>query len=1261
MGDTKIDNNIRVFVDEPIGNINSDEFGHRHYVDVIKNIIDNCQNEQLNIGLFGKWGVGKTTIINLVKNEIDNLKKYKTVLFGCWKYSNEPISLKRKFLLEVARQIGAPVDELIESLYIKGNRQISNQSILRSEDSLKKSIKEMFKGLLFSSVIVLFAEVIFYLLLFHRLNIEGQTSIPLFFNAIFAGVIYYVVKILRDYTSNVTITKSNENLESLEQFEKTFQKLINNFVKKNNKIIVFVDDLDRCQSKKVIEVLETIKAFINIKNCIFIIACDDEVLKDALIEEKINDLDYLDKIFQIKFTIPPFRQEKIRDYAIKLLSSIDIDVSDEELKEIVQVLIYKNDMSPRKVKILLNNFILLYEIFKERLQDNYISANFILDLKFLAKITVLQTEFTHLYYDLVNNNRLLEYIERVRRGDRDFEESQINILNKYYYEEEGEFRVKDGFRQTIEYLYYTSNYIVSREHIKTYIYLSQDVLNISYSDEYVENLENLMINKDINGFVNEVSKTKSQTERIEVFNNLLLRIDKYEALDMVNILSSLSNSNIVRLIPEDIKRRFASAILNKIQQYKHNIKHFDINGVESYINITERYDFYSDIIDEYVNSLTLDDLKYTSNVLNTICMNSNLSFNIKPLESFLVKLYEKNYEEVLGIIEKINDNQDSLEKYFSGDIFETIMDFTGEYSENDKEIISQYLSKISKKMIEKNYNLLTEKILNYINDSYPEISLTCIEIVDNIINSDKDISEYAENTLDALLLEINKWEDEDICNKIFNLMIRIGERYEINNESKEKIVARLCQYYMEGREVFVSSYINAVYEIARVYENIDRIVQNIVKVINSLNITNITSNSCKYLVNYINGVKEYINSTQRNTIIQSIMVLLNNQNIQINKSIMEFLYSLLKQCSFIIEPDKANELSNCLINIANAQNRGSNPVNEEIVKLTYTIYNELMYLFNVDSKNQYFSSILSKLESNLIYDFAVKQFIQNYKLLSDNNIRQRILSNIISKDCKEIDNNPQKIIEILIYYGNEAINQLLDAVFNFINRKFNMTDKINNLCKIIEELEFTNIDVELKILLSMYSIFEKEVQQNVFNNLLFNEKSVRENTVKLFIEGKIDNKYLYTLNTVSEKIDSEEERMSYYLLIEHKIKNSSSEIEINNLLRLFVALKDNSKYLAVNKMNNIINNTFIYLLEGGLPQKKAALDTLTLYYNQKKFPRGMGPKLAKTFNNIIKNDEEIKKKAIIVVINSGLHEMHNAYSNELKDTVDKYLKTGTED
>lgn len=175
MEDAKVENNIRVFVDEPIGNIDSDEFGHKNYVDVIKNIIDNCQNKQLNIGLFGKWGVGKTTIINLLKNRIDNSKKYKTVLFECWKYSNEPISLKRKFLLEVAKQTGEPVDELIESLYIKGNRQINNQSILKSEGTLKKSIMEMFKGLLFSSVIVLIAEVIFYLLLFCWLNIEGQT------------------------------------------------------------------------------------------------------------------------------------------------------------------------------------------------------------------------------------------------------------------------------------------------------------------------------------------------------------------------------------------------------------------------------------------------------------------------------------------------------------------------------------------------------------------------------------------------------------------------------------------------------------------------------------------------------------------------------------------------------------------------------------------------------------------------------------------------------------------------------------------------------------------------------------------------------------------------------------------------------------------------------------------------------------------------------------------------------------------------------
>ena len=79
-----------------------------------------------------------------------------------------------------------------------------------------------------------------------------------------------------------------------------------------------------------------------------------------------------------------------------------------------------------------------------------------------------------------------------------------------------------------------------------------------------------------------------------------------------------------------------------------------------------------------------------------------------------------------------------------------------------------------------------------------------------------------------------------------------------------------------------------------------------------------------------------------------------------------------------------------------------------------------------------------------------------------------------------------------------------------------------------------------------------------------------------------------------------------------------------------------------------------------MAQKKAALDTLTLYYNQKKFPRGMSSKLAKALNNIIKNDEEIRQKAISISINSGLYKMSGANISELKEIVEKYSKTGTE-
>lgn len=1232
---------VNVFVDEPLESINGDVFGHKHYVEVIKDLITNSHNKNLNVGLFGKWGVGKTTIINLLKNQFEMDKSFKTVMFECWKYSNEPISLKRKFLIEVAKQTGESTNELMESLYIKGNRQISKQSMLSCDVKLWDSVKQLMKEFVKTLGIILVIELFTFIFLYKLLGVEGNLSLSLVFNTVVLAILYYAVKILKDYTTNVTITKSNENLESLEQFEKAFTNLINKFVKDKNKIVVFVDDLDRCQSKKVIEILETIKTFMNLKNCIFIIACDDDILKRALIEEKIDDTDYLDKIFQIKIAIPPFRQEKIKKYAAELLSSVNTDIPEVQIKDIIDVLIYKNVISPRKVKILLNNFILLYTIFKERQNEgDFICSSFKLNLEFLAKITVLQTEFISTYYALEKYNRLLEYIERVRKGENNYEDSQINILKEYYdFSENTEvgFVVKEEYKDAIEYLYYTSDYTVSREHIKTYIYLSQDTLNTTYSDDYVEKLEDQIITKDVKGFVNEISKTKSSDERIEIFNNLLMRIEKYENLDLVNILSSVTNPLIVQTVPNEIINKFSSVILSKIQQFKDKIKLFDISGVMAYINATERYESYPDVINKYIDNLTLENIEYSINVLKSICINDKLSFDIAPLYRYLIKLYGENHESVLNLINIINNNK-ALIKYFSGDVFVTIMDYNEQYSDEDKEIIAEYLRNISDYMIINEHSLLTEKLLKYINDENNNLSYSCIEVLDVIIKTDKDLSIYVLNIIDALSQELSLWNNEDIYNIILELIIKLGNRYEISNENKAKLVGKLCEIYLKDEESYIKCYIIVVNEVIENYDNIDIVVQNIIQVISSLKSTN---NSSKHIVSYIMNVKDYIDSTHKTAIVQKIIDILGVPTYMGNINIVEYLFNLLIQCQFIIEPAQLSKLSDTLISMINSKN-------EEIVKLTFETYVKLTDLFsNNDIRNKYFNSILNKMENNLIIDFAVEKFIQNYPQLTDTSIAQRIMSIIIKKNSDEKSNNPTTVIEILDFYGSETILVLLEPVFVFINKKFNIKNKIINLCKLISKTQFKNKDIELKILVSMHLVFDEEVKRNVLRNLLFNEFDVRQNTIQLFLDAKLNDDYTYILNLISEKIESVDERKNYYFIIEDKIKNSSSEVEIGRLLQLFINLKDNNDYLSRNKANDIINNTFIFLLEGGLIHKKAALNTLMQYYCDNKYPRMIGSKFAMLLNNIIMNDKELKEKAIIIANESGLYKKNNELKNNI--------------
>src|SRR4051812_39993295 len=97
MGDS-----FKFLKDAPIGK-NADgffAFYHKNVAPALKEILENetCVH---TIGLFGKWGTGKSTIIKLLKDE--GIKDASIVEFDCWKYEKD--SLRRQLLLQIAKDL----------------------------------------------------------------------------------------------------------------------------------------------------------------------------------------------------------------------------------------------------------------------------------------------------------------------------------------------------------------------------------------------------------------------------------------------------------------------------------------------------------------------------------------------------------------------------------------------------------------------------------------------------------------------------------------------------------------------------------------------------------------------------------------------------------------------------------------------------------------------------------------------------------------------------------------------------------------------------------------------------------------------------------------------------------------------------------------------------------------------------------------------------------------------------------------------------
>jgi len=248
----------------------------------------------LTIGLNGEWGSGKTTMIKAVQKNIDeiNAKNDGSGAHVCTEY------------LEFNAWEAEKTDVVL-SLYegISRMKRTGDQS----RESAKKDLAK--------SLAVLFADM--------ALRRHGSITYE------------EAKKHLKRRITSETIS---------DQVSKTIGK----------RLVVFIDDLDRCDASNVLGLLETIKNILNIKNLVFLITVDIQKIERAWElrynrdEGRLEGQEHIEKLFPVIFSLPNKNDAEVGGYVDHLVKL------DDEYEKLRAHLAKSLTNNPRKIKRMLN-------------------------------------------------------------------------------------------------------------------------------------------------------------------------------------------------------------------------------------------------------------------------------------------------------------------------------------------------------------------------------------------------------------------------------------------------------------------------------------------------------------------------------------------------------------------------------------------------------------------------------------------------------------------------------------------------------------------------------------------------------------------------------------------------------------------------------------------------------------------------------------------------------------------------------------------
>jgi hypothetical protein len=424
----------KILPDEEVTSAKADAFGvHTAYAKLLQRVASDCPTP-FAVGLYSTWGSGKTSIIRLLQEIVDEdgQSTLTLVYLDVWKYSSDP--LKRWILLETERQLTN--HGLLKGYKFQGRTM---QSHLEFEESLedKDRIEIDFKNFkLLTGVIVL--GIVLCGLTWIYVPATGRfLEIFRWLVALSAGggmvalIVSAALKKIGESLSGLIFRRTVRQVTakpafSSEKFNEIFRDLVSqatNGGKKRRLVFVF-DNLDRCPADVAVDVIGVVKTFLDEPGCVYVIPCDEQAIlthiKTTFLRESDSEASdfyanqFLTKFFQMTLRLPPAADYAVEDYLGRQLKEAGMEDLSTDARDVL-ILGYRGE-TPRQVKRVLNDLIAYRGIAEQIEAEKLVEIGALTtDLGHLTKMAVLSVKWPSFMRRLADDPLLwTDVMQRVR-------------------------------------------------------------------------------------------------------------------------------------------------------------------------------------------------------------------------------------------------------------------------------------------------------------------------------------------------------------------------------------------------------------------------------------------------------------------------------------------------------------------------------------------------------------------------------------------------------------------------------------------------------------------------------------------------------------------------------------------------------------------------------------------------------------------------------------------------------------------------------